>query len=59
MKPSELERVYESLAECLDKVPAAKRELFLAKLVLLLADGSNDLTSCLAMINAAASNLDV
>lgn len=60
MTPEDLERVYEALADQLDAVETggANRELYLAKLVLLLAHETADADRVLAHVAAAAANLD-
>lgn len=58
MSPTEVERVYEALAETLDKVGAEKSELFLVKLALLLSNELKDTENVLSLINAASDHLD-
>lgn len=58
MTPAELETIYEALAVRLDAVDAAKRELYLAKLVFLLANDMGRAPEVLARIEEAAQNLD-
>ncbi|MEZ5657431.1 MAG: DUF2783 domain-containing protein [Burkholderiaceae bacterium] len=53
-----LEPVYESLAVRLDALPAAQRELYLVKLVLMLAHRSDDDRAVLDAIEACAVDLD-
>jgi hypothetical protein len=59
MTPADLETVYEALAEQLDAVGAGKRELYLAKLTLLLAHDLADADRVRQRIAEAASNLEV
>jgi len=59
MTPADVETVYEALAETLDAVGADKRELFLAKLALLLSHDLGDTARVLSRIGEAAQNLDV
>jgi hypothetical protein len=58
MTPTDVERVYEALAEMLDTVGAEKSELFLAKLSLLLSNELGDAEQVLSLINMASINLD-
>lgn len=58
MKHSDLEKIYESLALKIDEVGSANSELFLAKLVLLLAHKNGDAGDVLTCINDAALSLD-
>lgn len=58
MTPAHLELVYEELAVALDAIPATKRELFLAKLALLLAQELGDAEQVRTHIAAALTNLD-
>ncbi|NRB17470.1 MAG: DUF2783 domain-containing protein [Rhodobacteraceae bacterium] len=59
MKSADLEAVYEDLAVTLDTIEAGKRELFLGKLVLLLAHDLGDPARIRAHIAAASANLNV
>ncbi len=59
MNPNEVEQVYEALANVLDQVGASKRELYLAKLALLLAHEIGDASRVQEMIDVAALNLEV
>ena len=59
MTPSDVEHVYEALAETLDMVGANKSELFLSKLALLLAHEIGDAEIVLRLINSASGNLEV
>jgi len=59
MTPADLETVYEAMAEQLDAVPPGKRELFLAKLVLLLSNDLADAERVRQRITEAADNLEV
>jgi hypothetical protein len=59
MKSTDLELVYEDLAMALDAVEAEKRELFLAKLALLLAHEIGDVSLVRRHISDACDNLDV
>jgi hypothetical protein len=58
MIPTDVERVYDVLAETLDIVAAEKSELFLAKLALLLSNELDDAERVLSLINVARINLD-
>lgn len=58
MTPREVERVYEALASRLDAVPPEKRELFLAKLALLMAHELGDAARACTLISDAARDLD-
>lgn len=58
MTPADLETVYEALAEQLDAVDAETRELYLAKLALLLAHEIADAKKVLQQIADAAENLE-
>lgn len=58
MTPIELEKVYEALARKIDDVPSDKRELFLAKAALLLAQALNDGGRVIEIINEASANLE-
>ncbi|WP_425052479.1 hypothetical protein [Psychromarinibacter sp. S121] len=59
MTPADVETVYETLALQLDAVDAEKRELFLAKLALLLAHDVGDAGHACLRIHEAAEDLDV
>ena len=54
---SDLERVYESVAIALDAIPQDKREVYLAKLVLVLAEQSADPAHVLQAIQACREDL--
>lgn len=58
MTPTDVEAVYDSLAETLDTVGTDKRDLFLAKLALLLAHDLGDAAHVRARIAEAALDLD-
>ncbi|WP_425073589.1 hypothetical protein [Sagittula sp. S175] len=58
MTPSEVETVYEALARRLDTVGPERRELFLAKLALLLAHEVEDTGQVLHLIEDASEHLD-
>lgn len=58
MSVSTLEGVYERVAETIDIVGPEKETLFLAKLVLLLAEARDDKEKVLALIDEAAKDLD-
>lgn len=58
MNPAQLELVYEDLAVALDATAASKRELFLAKLALLLAQDFGDAERVRTHIAAALANID-
>lgn len=58
MSPADLEAVYEAMAEQLDAIEAGKRDLFLAKLVLLLSNDLADSKLVRQRIAEAAGNLD-
>lgn len=58
MTPTDIESVYETLAERLDAVTAEKRELMLAKLVLLLSHDLKDAARVRERISEAARNLN-
>lgn len=58
MKPADLETIYEDLATTLDATEAERRELFLAKLALLLAHDLGDAARVIEHIAAASANLD-
>jgi len=50
---NDLEKVYDHLAESIDAIPEAKRELFLVKLALLSANQIQDGTVFSQLINQA------
>lgn len=54
---TDLERVFQALAESLDRVPAAQRELFLCKAVLLLSDRLQQPDVAIAALASAAAGL--
>ncbi len=54
---AELEAVYDLLSEAIDAVPPDRRELFLAKLALLLANLVGSPGQVAAAVKAAAANL--
>lgn len=58
MISTDVERVYDALAETLDIVGAEKSELFLAKLALLLSNELDDAERVLSIIDMARINLD-
>ncbi|SDE69083.1 hypothetical protein [Ruegeria marina] len=58
MTPGEVETVYEALALNLDAVGATRRELFLAKLALLLSYDLGDADRVCLRIEEAARNID-
>lgn len=58
MSPAEFETVYEALAETLDHVGEGKRELYLAKLALLLAHEIGDAARVRQRVGEAAAHLD-
>ncbi len=58
MTPSEVETVYEALARQIDATPPNLRELFLAKLALLLAHELGDATRVTHLVAEAAQSLD-
>jgi hypothetical protein len=55
---TQLEDVYDRLAEALDAVPPARRELFLAKLALALANLLGDPAQVAEALEAAARDLE-
>jgi hypothetical protein len=59
MTPANLETVYEAMAEQLDAIAPDKRELFMAKLVLLLSHDLADPEKVRTHIRDAAENLDI
>ena len=58
MTPRDVEVVYEALARQLDAIGSEKRELFLAKLALLLAHDLGNAAHACTRIADAARNLD-
>ncbi len=58
MTPADLETVFEELALAIDATAEPKRELFLAKLALLLAHDLNDPARLRSHLAAAAAKLD-
>lgn len=58
MTPTQVEQVYDGLAQTLDTVGQEKSELFLAKLALLLAREIGDPGRVLGLIVDASANLD-
>lgn len=58
MTPKEVEIVYEALAMKLDALDAARRDLFLAKLVLLLSYELGDADHVCLCIDEAAQNIN-
>ncbi len=58
MKPADVEIVYEDLATTLDATEAEKRQLFLAKLALLLAHDLGGAARVREHITTASANLD-
>ncbi|MCB1348621.1 MAG: hypothetical protein R3D59_04565 [Paracoccaceae bacterium] len=59
MTPREVETIYEALATTLDAVEAPRRELFLAKLALLLAHDLGDPDRVCRRIDEATRNIDL
>ncbi len=57
MTETELERKYDLLAEAIDRVPEAKRELFLTKLSLLLAEKVTSAEEFGRLIDSSAQDL--
>lgn len=58
MNHQDLEDTYASLARKIDEVGQARSELFLAKLVLLLAQRNGDVNEIQKYIDDAAASLD-
>lgn len=58
MTPTDVEAVYDALAQTLDAAGPQKSELFLAKLALLLAHEVGDVARVRTLIAQAAANLD-
>lgn len=58
MSVSDLETIYDRLAETIDAVGKGKEALFLAKLVLLLVQAQDDADKVLALVDEAAQDLD-
>lgn len=52
-----LEAVYEAMAETLDTLPPDVREVYLAKLALLMAEALGDTDRALAAVRAARAHL--
>jgi hypothetical protein len=59
MNHADLEQTYEALARKIDEVGEGRSELFLAKLVLLLAHENGDVAAVSRLIENAAASLDV
>lgn len=59
MTPREVETVYETLAEQIDAISPDQRELYLAKLALLLANEVGDAPRVCGLVKDAAQNLNV
>jgi hypothetical protein len=59
MNAAELEVVYEALAEMLDEIGQDKRDIFLAKLALLLTHEIGDAARARNCIEEAAMNIDM
>ena len=57
MNQTDLEQVYDSIAQAIDAVAPEKTEVFLAKLSLSLAADYDDLASVIAKINQASNDL--
>ncbi|MBK6652214.1 MAG: DUF2783 domain-containing protein [Betaproteobacteria bacterium] len=57
LQTNELEQIYDDLATAIDQVPASKRELFLAKLVMLLANEQDDPKRFGELLDVARQNL--
>lgn len=58
MNREDIESAYDALAQQIDRVGAAKTELYLAKLALLMAQEIGDVEKALACIEEAARSLD-
>ena len=58
LSTAELEAVYDLLSEAVDGVAEAQRQLFLAKLVMVLANMVGSPGQIALAVKAAASNLD-
>jgi len=58
MTPTDLERVYDTLAASLDSVGPDKSELFLAKLALLLSHEIDDAGRVLDLVREAGSHIN-
>ncbi|MEI8264514.1 MAG: DUF2783 domain-containing protein [Betaproteobacteria bacterium] len=54
---TDLEDVYDLLAEAIDRTPPGRSELMLTKLALLLAQALGDRTRVQALVNAALEDL--
>lgn len=59
MSPEDVEAIYEAMAGKLDEVDPVRREVFLAKLALLLSRDLGDAPQALRRIDDAAMDLDV
>lgn len=59
MTPTDVERVYEALAEGVDRAGAQNSELFLAKLALLLSHELGDAARAVALIKMAEDDLEM
>ncbi len=57
LQTNELEQIYDDLATAIDQVPASKHELFLAKLVMLLANEQDDPKRFGELLDVARQNL--
>lgn len=57
LQTNELEQIYDDLATAIDQVPASKCELFLAKLVMLLANEQDDPKRFGELLDVARQNL--
>ncbi len=58
MTPAQVETIYEALAIRLDRIHASQRDLYLAKLVLLLARDVENIDLVLRRLEEAAGNLE-
>lgn len=58
LSKTDLETVYDAIAEAVDAAPAERRELFLAKLAFVLAELVGDAGEVAEAIEAAARDLD-
>ncbi len=58
MTPAQVETIYEALAARLDRVSGSQRDLYLAKLVLLLARDVENVDVVLRRLEEAAENLE-
>lgn len=59
MTQTDVEAIYATLAEAIDRVTPEKSELFLAKLALLMAHELDDLDRVRALIESAELGLEV